>query len=57
MFKFWCSTLRPKPTMKRASTMLKIGSKYQKEGFTLMRACDMTIDIAKTVEIKVLMTE
>lgn len=36
--------------------MLNIGSRYQKDGFTLIKACDMMIDTANTVEINVLMT-
>lgn len=42
--------------MNKASTMLSIGSKYQKDGFTLIKSCDITMDMANTVEIKVFMT-
>lgn len=42
--------------MKMASTMLKIGSIYQKEESTLIKSCDMIIDMANTVEITVLIT-
>lgn len=42
--------------MNKASTMLNIGSRYQNEGLTLINACDIRMDIANTVEIKVLMT-
>lgn len=42
--------------MKSASMMLSTGSRYQKERLTLISAWDIMMDMANTVEMRVLMT-
>lgn len=49
-------TLIPKEAINIANIMLRTGSRYQNEGFTLIKACDITMEMANTVEIKALIT-
>lgn len=37
--------------------MPSTGSRYQNEGLTLIKTCDITMDIANTVETSVLITD
>lgn len=49
-------TLIPNKIMKMAKITLKIGSRYHQERFTLINACDITMDMAKMVDTRVLIT-